>query len=157
MFSPVVLRSNAGHGLLMLEASRSHTMPHHSRQDSFEQVISQWQRQHRTLTRDRHTWTRRESNPQSVCFYLQYILHDVWFVIPNLVLLFSFSVLLSHHTREPYESVLFINTVCQCTVGALLCFPNFKDTANRAFVCCMLSSVFCQYFHLFEFILLQLL
>ena len=30
-FPPVALRPNAGHGLLILEVSRSHTMTHHSR------------------------------------------------------------------------------------------------------------------------------
>ena len=30
-FFPVALRPNAGHGLLILEASRSHTATHHSR------------------------------------------------------------------------------------------------------------------------------
>jgi len=30
-FSPVALRPNAGHGLLILEVSRSHTTTHHSR------------------------------------------------------------------------------------------------------------------------------
>ena len=40
----VVLRPNAGHGLLILEVSRSHTMTHHSRQDSSGRVISSSQR-----------------------------------------------------------------------------------------------------------------
>ena len=43
-FSPVALRSNAGHGLLILEVSRSHTATHHSRQDSSGRVISASQR-----------------------------------------------------------------------------------------------------------------
>jgi len=30
-FFPVALRPNAGHGLLILEVSRSHTTTHHSR------------------------------------------------------------------------------------------------------------------------------
>ena len=33
------LLPNAGHGLLILEVSRSHTITHHSRQDSSAQVI----------------------------------------------------------------------------------------------------------------------
>ena len=40
----VVLQPNAGHGLLILEVSRSHTMTHHSRQDSSGRVISPSQR-----------------------------------------------------------------------------------------------------------------
>jgi len=36
---PVALRPNVGHGLLILEVSRSHTT-HHSRQDSSGRVIS---------------------------------------------------------------------------------------------------------------------
>ena len=40
----VALRPNAGHGLLILEVSTSHTMRHHSRQDSSESVISASQR-----------------------------------------------------------------------------------------------------------------
>ena len=36
----VALRPNAGHGLPILEVSRSHTTTHHSRQDSSGQVIS---------------------------------------------------------------------------------------------------------------------
>jgi hypothetical protein len=31
IFFPVALRPNAGHGLLILEVSRSHTTTHHSR------------------------------------------------------------------------------------------------------------------------------
>ena len=38
------LRPNAGHGLLILEISRSHTTTHHSRQDSSGRVISSSQR-----------------------------------------------------------------------------------------------------------------
>ena len=37
---PGALRPSAGHGLLILEVSRSHTMTHHSRQDSCGRVIS---------------------------------------------------------------------------------------------------------------------
>ena len=40
----MVLRSNAGHCLLILEVSRSHTMTHHSRWDSSGRVISSSQR-----------------------------------------------------------------------------------------------------------------
>ena len=41
---PVVLRLNAGHGLLILEVSRSHTMTHHRRQNSSGRVIGSSQR-----------------------------------------------------------------------------------------------------------------
>ena len=41
---PVALRPNVGHGLLILEVSRSHTATHHSRQDSSGRVISSSQR-----------------------------------------------------------------------------------------------------------------
>ena len=41
---PVALRPNAGHGLLILEVSGSHTTTHHSRQDSSGRVISSSQR-----------------------------------------------------------------------------------------------------------------
>ena len=40
----LVLRPNAGHGLHILEVSRSHTATHHSRQDSSGRVISSSQR-----------------------------------------------------------------------------------------------------------------
>ena len=40
LFFVVALRPNAGHGLLILEVSRSHTTTHHSRQDSSGRVIS---------------------------------------------------------------------------------------------------------------------
>ena len=40
----VALRPNAGHGLLILDVSRSHTTTHHSRQDSSGRVISSSQR-----------------------------------------------------------------------------------------------------------------
>jgi hypothetical protein len=43
LFFSVALRPNAGHGLLILEVSRSHTT-HHSRQDSSGRVISSSQR-----------------------------------------------------------------------------------------------------------------
>ena len=43
-FFSVALRPNAGHGLLILEVSRSHTATHHSRQDSSGRVISSSQR-----------------------------------------------------------------------------------------------------------------
>ena len=41
---PVALRPHAGHGLLILEVSRSHTTTHHSRWDSSGRVISSSQR-----------------------------------------------------------------------------------------------------------------
>ena len=41
---PEALRPNAGHGLLILEVSRSHTTTHHSRKDSSGLVISSSQR-----------------------------------------------------------------------------------------------------------------
>ena len=40
----MALRPNAGHGLLILEISRSHTKTHHSRYDSSGRVISSSQR-----------------------------------------------------------------------------------------------------------------
>jgi hypothetical protein len=43
-FFPVVLWPNTGHGLLLLEGSRPHTMTLHSRQNSSGQVISPSQR-----------------------------------------------------------------------------------------------------------------
>ena len=44
IFFSVALRPNAGHGLPILEVSRSYTTTHHSRQDSSERVISSSQR-----------------------------------------------------------------------------------------------------------------
>ena len=44
IFFSVALRPNAGHGLLILEVSRSHTTTYHSRQDSSGRVISSSQR-----------------------------------------------------------------------------------------------------------------
>ena len=43
-FALWVLWPNAGHGLLFLEVSRSHTATHQSRYDSFGRVISPTQR-----------------------------------------------------------------------------------------------------------------
>jgi hypothetical protein len=40
----VALRANAGHGVLILEVSRSHITTHHSREDSSRRVISSSQR-----------------------------------------------------------------------------------------------------------------
>jgi hypothetical protein len=40
----MALRPKAGYGFLILEVSRSHTMTHHSRQDSSGQMISLSQR-----------------------------------------------------------------------------------------------------------------
>jgi len=61
----VALRPITGHGLLILEVSRSHTTMHHSRYDSSEWVISSSQRPLTTLTTDRHPCPRWDSNPQS--------------------------------------------------------------------------------------------
>ena len=44
IFFSVALRPNAGHGLLILEVSRSHRTTHHSQQDSSGRVISSSQR-----------------------------------------------------------------------------------------------------------------
>ena len=44
IYFAVALRPNAGHSLLILEVSRSHTTTHHSRQDSSGRVISSSQR-----------------------------------------------------------------------------------------------------------------
>ena len=44
LFFFVALRFNAGHGLLILEVSRSHTTTHHSRKDFSGRVISPSQR-----------------------------------------------------------------------------------------------------------------
>jgi hypothetical protein len=46
IFFPVALRPNAGHGLLIIEVSRSHKTTHHIRWDSSGRVISS---SHRTL------------------------------------------------------------------------------------------------------------
>ena len=43
-FFSVALQPNAGHGFLILDVSRSHTMTRHSRQDSSGRVISSSQR-----------------------------------------------------------------------------------------------------------------
>ena len=53
----MALRPNAGHSLLILEVSRSHTTTHHSRQDSSGRVISSSQRllPDNTNTHNRHT------------------------------------------------------------------------------------------------------
>jgi hypothetical protein len=83
----------------------------------------------------------------TICLFLFVTYFARYLVCPSeyCVAIISFSVLFSDHTRQSYESVLFINTVClycEYIVRALLCFPNFKDTANRACACCMISSVF---------------
>jgi len=44
LFPPVMLRTNAGHDLFILEVSKSPTRTHHSRQDSSGRVISSSQR-----------------------------------------------------------------------------------------------------------------
>jgi hypothetical protein len=63
----VVLRPSTGHGLLIIEVSRSHTTTQDSRQDSSGRVISSSQRrlpaQHTTLTTGKHLCTRRDSKP----------------------------------------------------------------------------------------------
>ena len=68
LFVAVTLRPNAGHGLLILEVSRSHTTTHHSRQDSSGRVISSSQRplhDNTTLTTDKYPCPRWDSNPRS--------------------------------------------------------------------------------------------
>jgi hypothetical protein len=61
---PLALRPNAGHGLLIREVSGSHTTMYHSRHDSSGGMISPSHRpQHNT--HKRHSFTRRDSNPQS--------------------------------------------------------------------------------------------
>ena len=68
-FFSVALRPNAGHSLLILEVSRSHTTSHHSRQDSSGRVVSSSQRpvsdntQHSQQT-NVHA-LRWDSNPRS--------------------------------------------------------------------------------------------
>ena len=57
------LRPNAGHGLLVLEVSRSHTTTHHSRYDSPGRVISPSQRPLPDNTQHKQTCPRRDSNP----------------------------------------------------------------------------------------------
>jgi len=68
-FFSVALRPNAGHGLLVLEVSRSHTTTHHSRYNSSGRVISSTQRplpdntQHSQT--DKHPCPRWDLNPRS--------------------------------------------------------------------------------------------
>jgi hypothetical protein len=57
-----------GQGLLIIQASRSHSDPPHLvglfwKNDRPVDYISTWQ--HATLTTDRHPYTQRDSNPQS--------------------------------------------------------------------------------------------
>ena len=64
----VALRPNAGHGLLILEVSRSHTTTHQSvgflwTSDQLVAESSTWQ--HITLTTDKHPCPRWDSNPRS--------------------------------------------------------------------------------------------
>ena len=63
----VVLRPNAGYGLLTRKVSRSHTTTHHSWWDSSERVISSSQKP--LTTHNAHkgqtSMPRRDSNPQS--------------------------------------------------------------------------------------------
>ena len=60
VFFPVALQPNAGHGLLILEVSRSHTT-HHIRQDSSGRVISSSQR---PLPDNTHCSQQTTSMPQ---------------------------------------------------------------------------------------------
>ena len=65
----VALQPNAGHSVLILEVSRSHTTTHHSRQDFSGRMISQQQiplldNTERSQQRDIHC-PRPDSNPQS--------------------------------------------------------------------------------------------
>jgi len=58
----------AGYGLLIPEVSRPPKTTYHIRYDSSERVISSLQRppsDNTTLTRDRYSWPRRVSNPNS--------------------------------------------------------------------------------------------
>ena len=86
---PVALRPNAGHGLLLLEVSRSHAMTHHS--DQLVAETSTWQ--HTTLTTDKHPCPRWDSNPRSqqasgrrprgyaFCALTTQILHADWWIL----------------------------------------------------------------------------
>jgi len=67
-FFAVALRPNAGHGLLILEFSRSHTVTHHSRRHSSGRAMSSSHRplpDNTTLTTDKHPCSRWDSNPRS--------------------------------------------------------------------------------------------
>ena len=68
IFFSVVLRPNAGHGLLNVEVSRSHTTTHHNRLDSSGRVISSSQRplpDNTTLTTDKYPCPQWDSYPRS--------------------------------------------------------------------------------------------
>jgi len=62
IFCPVALRPKAGHGLLIIEASRSHTTTHHCQYDFSGRVISLSQRP--LPDRTQHT---RETNFHVPC------------------------------------------------------------------------------------------
>ena len=66
----LALRPNAGHGLFILDVSRSNTTTHHSRQDSSGRVISSSQRDLYLTTHDihnrQHPCRRWDSNPRSL-------------------------------------------------------------------------------------------
>jgi hypothetical protein len=67
-FSPMAQQPLVGHGLLIIEASRSHSDTPHSvgllwKSDQPVEETYTWK--HTKLTRDRHPCTRRDSNPQS--------------------------------------------------------------------------------------------
>ena len=66
-FFPVALRPDAGHGLLILDVSRSNTTTHHSRYDFYKRVIISSQRtlpDNTTLTTDKYPCPRWDSNPR---------------------------------------------------------------------------------------------
>ena len=71
IFFPIVLWPDTGHGILLLEVSRSHTMMHHSREDSSGRVISPSQRplpdnkQHSQETHIRAPSRIRTHNPSN--------------------------------------------------------------------------------------------
>jgi len=158
MFSPVALRPNVGHGLFTLEVSRSHITPQHSRQDSFELVISSSQRQYTTLTRDRIL--APGGNRTHILFL--FVINFAWNLVcrsESCVVIISFSVLLSDHTRQSYESVLFTNTVYTASILQVhyYAFPVLRTLLIVLLCVVCFPPFFWQYFHLFGFIRLQLL
>jgi len=66
---PIALWPKVGQGLLVIEVSRSHTMTHHSRQESSVRVISSLYgtstSHHTTLTTNKRPSPRWNSNPPS--------------------------------------------------------------------------------------------
>jgi hypothetical protein len=65
---PLMQQPLVGHGLLIIKASRWHSDTPHSvgllwTSDQPDAETSTWQ--HTTVTRDRHPYLRRDSNPQS--------------------------------------------------------------------------------------------